>query len=231
VWVLVSLHVCVLERILNLRYKIVLERTGGKWGEIGGFVHVHVPFEHIKEKGMAGMSVEAAGEAAGEMTAYKHLAWEEETRLETSGSGMYHRLDALVGHVQREGKEQEKYGQCFAQALATANAIRDELLDQKKRRYVYAPKRYLTARANVDEGMRLLDGVPGLERMKACGKECQEKMDVYAEVWRKIREFDKDNIKPYIQRTLFGRHAFSNEKKASMEEMLRELHVLSVGDI
>jgi hypothetical protein len=54
-------------------------------------------------------------------------------------------------------------------------------------------------------------------------------MDAYAEVWRKIREFDATHTNSYVQRT-FGIHAFSNEKKANMEEMLRELKVLSVGD-
>jgi hypothetical protein len=176
------------------------------------------------------MSVEVAGEAAGEMTAYKHLAREEEVQLEMSGNGMYLRLDGLVGHVWSNGQMDTEYGKCFAQALATAHVIYDEVLNVQKRRYVYAPKRYLTARANVDKGMRLLDGVTGLERMKACGVECQEKMDQYAEVWRKIREFDAGNTNPYAQRRMFGRHAFSAEKKASMEEMLRELHVLSVGD-
>ena len=55
-------------------------------------------------------------------------------------------------------------------------------------------------------------------------------MDAYAEVWRKIREFDVTHTNAYVQRT-FGFHAFSNEKKANMEEMLRELMVLSVGDM
>jgi hypothetical protein len=189
-----------------------------------------VSFEHIKEKGTAGMSVEVAGEAAGEMTAYKRLAWEEEIRIQMSACAMSLRLDALVGHVWSNGQQETEYGKGFTDACKTAHAIRDEVTADWKSRYVYAPERYSTARGKVDEGMRLLDGVPGLERMKACGRECQEKMDEYAEVWRKIREFDKGNTNAYFQRKVFGRHAFSNEKNASMEEMLRELHVLSVGD-
>jgi hypothetical protein len=55
-------------------------------------------------------------------------------------------------------------------------------------------------------------------------------MDEYTEVWRKIREFDITHMNAYFQRRVRGIHAFSDEKKASMEEMLRELHVLSVGD-
>jgi hypothetical protein len=166
------------------------------------------------------------------MTAYKHLAQEEETRLEMSASAMMYRLDALVGHVWVNGQQETEYGKGFTDACKTAHAIRDEVLNEKKRRYVYAPERYSTARGKVDEGMALLDGVSGfagLERMKACGTECQALMDAYAEVWRKIREFDATHSNPYVYwRIGRGVHAFSNEKKASMEEMLRELHVLSV---
>jgi hypothetical protein len=53
-------------------------------------------------------------------------------------------------------------------------------------------------------------------------------MDAYAEVWRKIREFDANHWNAYTQRRVRSIHAFSDEKKAGMEEMLRELHVLSV---
>ncbi len=180
------------------------------------------------------MSVAAAGAAAKDMTAYTQLAQEEKTRLEMSASAMMNRLDALVGHVWYNGQQETEYGKGFTEACKTAHAIRDEVLNEKKRRYVYAPERYSTARGNVDEGMALLEGVPGfagLERMKAYDKECQELMEVYAEVWRKIREFDATHSNPYVVwRSMRRIHAFSDEKKSSMEEMLRELKVLSVRD-
>ncbi len=198
--------------------------------KMGEKANVHASLEDIKEKGWGGMSVEVAGGVAAAMTAYTQLAQEEKTRLEMSGSDMFHSLDSLVVHVRFKGKEQEKYGLCFAQALATAHAIREELLNEKKRQYVYAPERYSTARANLDEGVRLLSAVQGFERMKADATDCQGKMDVYAEVWRKILEFDSTHTNPYFQRTVRRIHAFSKEHEASMEEMLRELNVLSVGD-
>jgi len=185
----------------------------------------------IKEKGRGAMSVAAAA-AVAKMTVYKHLDGDEESRIQMSACAMMHRLDALVGHVWVNKKQETEYGKGFTDACKTAHEIRAEVLDENKRRYVYAPDRYSTARGKVDEGMRLLEaeaGFAGLEKMKACGKECQALMDAYAEVWRKIREFDATHINAYVQRT-FGFHAFSNEKKANMEEMLRELMVLSVGD-
>ena len=167
------------------------------------------------------------------MTAYKHLASEEEIHIQMRACAMMHRLDALVGHVWVNKKQETEYGKGFTDACKTAHEIRAEVLDENKRRYVYAPDRYSTARGQVDAGMRLLDAEPGfagLERMKACGVECQELMDAYAEVWSKIREFDDTHSNAYAQRTFYRIHAFSNEKKANMEEMLRELKVLSVGD-
>ena len=183
--------------------------------------------KHIKEKGRGGMSVAAAED----MIAYKHLEGEEESRIQMSACAMCLRLDGLVGHVRVNGQQETEYGKGFTDACKTAHAIRDEVTASWKSRYVYAPIRYSTARANVDEGMALLDAVPGFEKMKACGKECQALMDAYAEVWRKIREFDATHTNAYVQRAFRGIHAFSNEKKANMEEMLRELMVLSVGDM
>jgi hypothetical protein len=179
---------------------------------------------HIKGKSRGGMSV-----AAGEMIAYKHLAGEEEIRVQMSACAMSLGLDGLVGHVWANGRQETEYGKGFTEARDTAHAIRDEVTADWKSRYVYAPERYATARKKVDDGMTELDKLAGFEDMKACGKKCQEKMDAYAEVWRKIREFDASHWNAYTQRTLYRIHAFSDEKKASMEEMLRELHVLSVG--
>ena len=160
------------------------------------------------------------------MTPYKHLALEEQTRLETSGSAMYHSLDHLMGMAMHNGQGDTEFGKCFAKALETAYVIREELLNHKKRLYVYAPQRYLTARKNVDEGMSLLGEVAGFEKMKEQGKECQDKMDVYADVWSTILTFDEEHTAPYTQRMLIhGRHAFSG-KKASMDEMLRDLKAM-----
>jgi hypothetical protein len=166
--------------------------------------------------------------AAEDMTAYKHLAREEESRVQTSACAMSLGLDALVGWVWANGQKETEYGKGFAEARATACEIREEVTADQKSRYVYAPGRYAAARKKVDDGLTLLALLPGLEEMKACGKECQEKMDAYAEVWRKIREFDASHWNAYTQRRVRGIHAFSDEQKASMEEMLRELHVLSV---
>ncbi len=166
--------------------------------------------------------------AAEEMIAYKHLAREEEIRVQTSACAMSLALDGLVGHVWATGGEETEYGKGFAEARATACEIREEVTANRKSRYVYAPERYAAARKKVDDGLALLAKLPGLEEMKACGKECQEKMDAYAGVWRKIREFDSTHMNAYVQRRVRGIHAFSDEKKASMEEMLGELHVLSV---
>jgi hypothetical protein len=189
----------------------------------------------LVKNGRVGMS----DPKSADMTAYTQLAHEEKVQLEMSASAMMNRLDALVGHVWYNGQQETKYGKGFEEACKTAHAIRDEVLNEKKRRYVYAPERYATARGKVDAGMAQLEGVPGfagLERMKTCGKECQELMEVYAEVWRKIREFDATHSNPYVVwRSMRRIHAFSDEKKdekkASMEEMLRELKVLSVRDI
>jgi hypothetical protein len=137
-------------------------------------------------------------------------------------------LDGLVGWVSTNGQNETWYGKGFAEARATACEIREEVTASWKSRYVYAPGRYAAARKKVDDGLTLLAKLPGLEEMKACGKECQGKMDAYAEVWRKIRAFDASHTNAYTQRTFYRIHAFSEDKKASMEEMLRELHVLSV---
>jgi hypothetical protein len=166
--------------------------------------------------------------AAGEMIAYKHLAREEEIRVQTSACAMWQRLDGLVGHVWATGGEETEYGKGFTEARDAAREIRDEVTASWKSRYVYAPGRYATVRQKVDDGMTLLAKLPGLEAMKACGKECQALMDAYAEVWRKIRAFDASHTNAYVQRRVRSIHAFSDEKKASMEEMLGELHVLSV---
>ena len=163
------------------------------------------------------------------MTVYKYLDGDEKSRIQMSACAMCHGLGRLVGHVQGNGQQETEYGKGFTDACNTAHEIRAEVTGEGKRRYVYAPDRYSTARAKVDEGMALLEAEAGFEKMKACGKECQELMDAYAEVWRKIREFDATHTNAYVQRR-FGIHAFSNEKKANMEEMLRELKVLSVGD-
>ncbi len=187
-------------------------------------------YKDIKEEGRGGMSVATAGAAAGDMIAYKHLAREEEARVQMSACAMSVRLDELVQHVWAKWGEETEYGKGFTEACATAREIQDEVTADRKSRYVYAPERYATARKKVDDGMALLAKLPGLEEMKACGKECQEKMDAYAEVWRKIRAFDASHTNAYTQRRVRGIHAFSDERKASMEEMLRELHVLSVGD-
>jgi hypothetical protein len=159
-----------------------------------------------------------------DVTAYKHLVREEEIRVQTSACAMSRRLDALLGHVQANGKEDTEYDKRFAEGLATAQAIRDEVTADWKSRYVYAPERYSTVRARVDEGMRLLDAEPGfegLEKMKACVKECQEKMDEYAEVCRKILEFDSTHTNPYmLWRRVYGIHAFSNEKKTDHTQIV-----------
>jgi hypothetical protein len=181
----------------------------------------------IKEAGRGGMSVATAG-AAEEMTAYKHLAREEEIRVQTSACAMCLGVGGLVGWVSTNGQQETGYGKGFAEAYKTACEIRDEVTADQKSRYVYAPGRYAAARKKVDDGLALLALLPGLEEMKACGKECQEKMDAYAEVWRRIRAFDANHWNAYTQRRVRGIHAFSDEKKASMQEMLRELHELSV---
>jgi hypothetical protein len=168
---------------------------------------------------------------AKDMLAYKHLARDEEIRVQTSACAMSLALDGLVGHVWATGGEETEYGKGFTEARATACQIQDEVTADWRSRFVYAPERYATARKKVDDGMAQLAklaGFEGLEEMKACGKECQGKMDAYAEVWRKIREFDASHWNAYTQRRVRGIHAFSEEKKTSMEEMLRELHVLSV---
>ena len=175
------------------------------------------------------MSVEGASktetEQTEEMREYKHLAGEEEVRLETSGSAMYERIAGLVRAVRSWDMQDTEYGKCFGKALETAHVIREELLHHKKRRYVYAPQRYRTARENVDKGVKLLGELEGFAKMKEGGIECQQKMDEYAGVWQKILEFDKEHWNPYLQRTVFGRHAFSGQK-ASMEEMLRDLQLM-----
>ncbi len=187
----------------------------GKCGENG---------EDIKEKGRGGMSA-AAAEG---MTAYKHLAREEEARVQMSACAMSLGLGGLVGWVRTDGQQETEYGKGFTEAYKTACEIREEVTADQKSRYVYAPGRYAAARKKVDDGLTQLALLPGLEEMKACGKECQEKMDAYAEVWRRIRAFDSTHTNAYAQRTFYRIHAFSEDKKASMEEMLRELHVLSV---
>ena len=161
-----------------------------------------------------------------EMTEYKYLAREEEIRLETSGSAMYHSIDWLVGAVCSRGMQDTECGKCLRQALETAHDIREELLNHEKRRYVYAPQRYQTARKNVDKGVELLGELDGFAKMKEGGIECQQKMDVYAGVWQKILAFDKEHWNPYTQRKVFRIHAFSDVKKASMEEMLRDLKAM-----
>ena len=177
------------------------------------------------------MSVEGASktetEQTEEMREYKHLAREEEIRVETSGSAMYYSINWLMGMVRSYGKQDTEFGKCFGEALETARVIERELLNHKKRLYVYAPQRYLAARGNLDEGMRLLGELQsqGVEKMQEQGQECQQKMDVYADVWQKILAFDKEHWNPYLQRTVFGRHAFSGQK-ASMEEMLRDLQLM-----
>ena len=157
------------------------------------------------------------------MTQYKHLALEEQTRIETSGSAMYHSIAHLMGMVMSNCQRNTEFGNCFAQALETAADVREEVLNHKQRLYVYAPQRYKTARDNLDKGVTQLGELHGFEKMKKQGIECQQKMDVYAEVWSKILAFDKEHWNPYTQRMLvYGRHAFS-VKKTSMEEMLRDL--------
>ena len=109
--------------------------------------------------------------------------------------------------------------------------IRDEVLNVKKRLYVYAPKRYSAARAKLDEGIQLLCA-SDLQRkhpkkfntIKEQGLECQAKMDAYAIAWSAILAFDIDHANPYAQGKIFGRDAFT--PKASMGEMLRELQKL-----
>jgi hypothetical protein len=120
------------------------------------------------------MSVAAAGAAAKDMIAYKHLAREEEIRVQMSACAMWQRLDGLLGHVWANGQQETEYGKGFIEARTTAHAIREEVTADWKSRYVYAPERYATARKKVDDGMTLLGKLPGFEAMKACGKECQE---------------------------------------------------------
>ena len=160
-----------------------------------------------------------------EMTEYKYLDGAEEAQVQMHGSAMYFSIDWLMGMVRSHGLQDTELGRCFAGALETAHVIEREVLNQQKRLYVYAPQRYLTARAKLDRGVGLLGALPGLEKMKEQGTECQQKMDAYAGVWQKIVAFDKEHWNPYTQRKVFGRHAFS-ARTASMEEMLRDLKAM-----
>ena len=128
--------------------------------------------------------------------------------------------------VMSNGKQDTEFGKCFAKTLETAEVIREELLNHKKRLYVYAPQRYLTDRENLDEGVKLLGELQGFKNMKEQGTESRQKMDVYAGVWNKILAFDQTHKHTaYLMRKVRGNHAFS-VKKASMEEMLHDVQLM-----
>ena len=163
-----------------------------------------------------------------EETRYKHLSRDEEIELEMKGGAMdaaFYQLSSLVEGMQ---KKNTNFGKCFVDARVRVEVIRNELLNQKERKYIYAPQRYLAARAQLDEGLRLLCAseqdfhyARNFVMIKEQVEYCQTIMDGYEDVWSKILAFDANNSNPYWQRRVYGRDAFS--QKASMVEMLREL--------
>ena len=178
----------------------------------------------IKEHVWGWMSASTVTE---EETRYKHLSRDEEIELEMKGSAMDAAFYQLWILVEANWKQNTNFGKCFADARERVEVIRNELLNQEGRKYIYAPQRYLAARAQLDEGLRLLCAseqdfqyARNFELIKEQVEYCQKKMDDYAAAWNAIREFDANNSNPYWQRA-FGRDAFS--QKASMVEMLREL--------
>jgi len=122
------------------------------------------------------------------------------------------------------------FGQCFVVARRQVDVICADFLDHGYHGfYIYAPKRYSTARADLDYGLQLLcaseqrfiDSPQVFTIIKAHAEECQTTMDGYAAAWKSIRAFDAENTLPYFQRKFYGRDAFS--RKASMVDMLRDL--------